>query len=248
MAENPQETDKKRSWKDRLKDMGILEDSPVQSTTPSKSTIQTANTKSSAPTNFTTPSPVITAPISSIGGRMINPEKEEKAFQHFLNLLDKANLPGPDFFEFYNALKENIKALGSSITDEKMLYVMVYNSLKGMGLKPDVLHSSGEQYVALLKEQFDLFNSENQKVIDNVVGARQKKVDSHNLAIQQKQEQIQKLQEEIVAHNTDIQNIHAEIQNETGNIEETRIAFESAFNKINNDFTQVTSKAKMFIQ
>ena len=179
---------------------------------------------------------------------MVNQEKEEKAFMHFLNLLDKANLPGPDFFEFYNALKENVKILGGSITDEKMLYLMVYNSLKGMGLKAEILHTSGEQYVSLLKEQYDLFNSENQNIIDNAVGARQKKIDLHNQAIQEKQAQIQKLQEEIVAHNTDIQNIHIEIQNETGNIEETRIAFESAFNRINTDCTQVKSKAKMYIQ
>ena len=69
-------------------------------------------------------------------------EKENKAITYFLNLLGEANLPGPDFYEFYTALNDNKAALGNTVTDEKMIYSMVYNTLKGMGLKKEILESS----------------------------------------------------------------------------------------------------------
>jgi len=236
----------KKGWADKLKDWAFE----------AEESKNTSKTQPSRPT----PSPFIgntQAPVTStgivqptvamnVGIGMVNPEKELRAMEHFMKLLDKANLPGPDFFEFYHALRENIKTMGGAIPEDK-LYLMVFNSLKGMGLESNILISSSEQYVSLLKEHFDKFANENQRISNDTVGSRQKKIETLNTAIQQKVEQIKKLQDEIAAHNTDIGIVQGEIQTETTNIEETRVAMESAYNKIHNEFSQVGAKCKAYI-
>lgn len=240
---------KKKGWFDGIKDWAFVPEGENTST----------NTKSTVKTSATNPNPISTpvtpgvmpqvnmSVASSVG--MVNPEKELRAMEYFMKLLDKANLPGPDFFEFYGALRKAIQKKGNIITSEieKEIYVNTFDALNTVGLESNVLFSSCEQYVALLKEHFDKFSEENKKVITEAVGVRQKKIENLNTSILQKTEQIKKLQEEILAHNTDITAIQTEIHSETGNIEETRVAMESAFNKIHTEFSQVGNKCKSYI-
>lgn len=240
-------TQEKKGWLSGLKDWAFVPENETQAQPEKNNPVKRpAPSNYSGPMQMPTSSPIGTT-IPTMGVAMLNPAKELKAMEHYMELLDKANLPGPDFFEFYNALRENIKAMGGAITDEKVIYTLVFNTLKGMGLQANVLISSGEQYVALLKEHYDKFTKENERIISESVGSRQKKIETLNVAIQQKLEQIKKLQEEIAAHNTDIGAVQSEIQNETKNIEETRLAMESAYNKIHTEFSNVGAKCKAYI-
>ncbi len=244
MAESPKNTEK-RSWKDKMKDWGLIEESQSVVNQPTTSSYKKASVSPNIQQN-TSPAPVKIAPALTITGS-VNQEKEQKALDYFFNLLDKANLPGPDFFEFYHALKENITTMGATSFDDRMLYNMVFNTLKGMGLKIDTLHSSCKQYIDLLKQHFDSFAADNQKVLEATVSGRQQKINDLNTSIEQKRSQIEKLQQEMVAATSQISIITGEIQKETQNIEETRVAFESAYSKINSEITQVGDKCKEYL-
>lgn len=237
---------KKGKWSDSLVNWGLIEpDKP--------------NAGGSAKTNplplskpFTVPassSPIMTNQPTYGGTTMhfVNPEKEKKAFEYFLKLLDKANIPGPDFFEFYNALNESMRTMGTAITDEKVMYTIVFNSLKGMGLKVEILHSSAEQYIELLNDHFNKFNDENKFKLSEVISNRNKKIETLNNNIQQKMEQIKKLQEEVALHSTEINTVKAEIVTETNIVEEARVAFESAYIKMSTELSQIGTKCKQYI-
>lgn len=242
---------KKKGWLDGIKDWAFVSETEKapENTNSNIKSLSTGINTSPIPVSAT---PGITPQVNmgvTSSVTMINPEKEIKAMEYFMKLLDKANLPGPDFFEFYGALRKAIQKKGNIINSEieKEIYVNTFDALNTVGLESNVLFSSCEQYVALLKEHFDKFSEENKKVITEAVGVRQKKIENLNTSILQKTEQIKRLQGEILAHNTDITAIQTEIHSETGNIEETRVAMESAFNKIHTEFSQVGNKCKSYI-
>ncbi len=238
------ENKKKGKWSETFVNWGLLE---VDTPKIGSSTVNPfPNQQTSTPT---VSNPVVNTPMFT-GGAIIpfvNPEKEKKAFEYFLKLLDKANIPGPDFFEFYNALNDNIKSMGGAITDEKMLYNIVFNTLKASGLKVEILHSSAEQYVGLLTEHFNKFNDENKQKLNEVISNRNKIIESLNNDIAQKLEQIKKLQEDVALHYSEINTVKAEIVTETNVVEEARVSFESAYTKMSNELAQIGSKCKQYI-
>ncbi len=233
---------KKGKWSETLVNWGLVEpDKPK----PGSSTVNPfPNQQMNTPA---VPNPVTPIFTGGVTIPFVNPEKEKKAFEYFLKLLDKANIPGPDFFEFYNALNESMKTMGSSITDEKMLYNIVFNTLKASGLKVEILHSSAEQYVGLLTDHFNKFKDENKQKLEEIISVRNKKIETLNNDIQQKLEHIKKLQEEIALHQTEINTVNAEIVTETNIIEEARVSFESAYNKMSNELAQIGAKCKQYI-
>ncbi len=96
---------------------------------------------------------------------------DKKFTEHFVNLLEKANLPGPDYFEYKQAL-QSMEGLG--LGEEKQ-FQAAWASFKAMGGAKDttVLRTSADQYLTILVKDRESFLKDVEKAIKERVGALQ---------------------------------------------------------------------------
>lgn len=121
----------------------------------------------------------------------ISAEDMAKFEQHFDELFEKANLPGPDYFEFskmciaMNALNDDVK------------FATAFSGLQVQGLTKEKLLESAKFYIKIIDEDSVKFNSAiDTKLLTEAKTKRQLATDKIN-QIQQKVEDIKKLQKEI---------------------------------------------------
>lgn len=216
--------------------------------------INTDNNPTPIPSTVTKPTiqfpksqPVISNQPPNENFGIVSKDKEEKATKYFTDLLDQANLPGPDFFEYLKALKQNKEALGSSITDESIIYKMVFTTLQTSGLKMEVLESSSAEYLKLLDQHYSDFSENNNKVVEQKVGLKEKRINELNTAITSKLAEIKTLNDDILLAKDEIIAVGNEIIIEKSKIEETVTAFKSAYNKTKNEIIEVVEKCKSFL-
>lgn len=134
----------------------------------------------------------------------------EKFKNYFRELYEKANLPGPDFYEFSNMTE----AMGSIIPDD----VKYPSVLAGFGgaLTKDKLLSSAGQYLDVIGKDVSDFEQSWQAAVKS-------KVEDRRTQIARKAEDIQKMQEEIARLNNEIAELNRQAQEE-----EARLASEKA--------------------
>jgi hypothetical protein len=109
---------------------------------------------------------------------------DRKFVEHFVNLLEKANLPGPDYFEYKQAL-QSMEGLG--LGEEKQ-FQAAWASFKAMGGAKDtaVLKTSADQYLGMLGKDRDSFLKDVEKAVKERVGALQdehKKLEDTNMRL-----------------------------------------------------------------
>lgn len=89
-----------------------------------------------------------------------------KDYGKYLNgVMEKANLPGPDFFEF----SKTLEGYEGQPIGEQSKYELAYAAFKTMGVTPEKLVSTANQYIGeITKEELDYahFHSEEQKGIE----------------------------------------------------------------------------------
>lgn len=185
----------------------------------------------------------VTTVITSIP---VDNEKEKKVIENLLELLNQANLPGPDFYEFYIALKEMQKT-GVAL-DEAMLYRTVYTTLKITGLTKEKLIQSGNQYVAILNQHMNEFEQSHKQTVNSKVGSKVAEKDAIDKTVSEKKAMIESLNQEIVSLATKKAQLEVDIQKETENIESTKNAFMSGFNKLTGELSGNIQKINSFIQ
>lgn len=235
-----EKSEKKGGLRGFMKNAGLWED---KEEAPVKVVLPTPSPVSKTPNSPTLTVSATIHPNESNG--FVNPEIEANAIKYFNNLMESANLPGPDFWEFFNALKTNMASFGSSITDERVLYNMVFNTMASVGLKFDVLISSHKQYDNLLLQKYNAFLEENKKLMQSAVGDNNKIIESIKVANVNRKKQIEQLQKDIEQDELKMTQIQEEIHSETQNIEDSKVAFSSAFNKVKTDFDQTIEKVKI---
>ena len=141
-----------------------------------------------------------------------------------------------------------MQALGNSISDEKVIYIMVFNTLKGMGLKFETITNSNQQYVQILNDKYQAFLTENDKLLKTTIGSRQQKITDIANDNALKKKEIQDLQKQIEDNDTLAEKISQEIHNESSNIEEAKSAFNSAYSKISSEFISIGNKCKQYLK
>lgn len=195
--------------------------------------------------NTAVATPVI--PASTVATSIpVDSEKERKVIDNLLQLLDQANLPGPDFYEFYVALKEMQKS-GVAL-DEATLYRTVYTTLKITGLTKDKLVQSCNQYLSILNDHMKEFESNHQQTVNSKVGSKVSEKEAIDKSVSEKKAQIEALNQEIVALATKKAQLEVDIQKETENIESTKKAFMSGFNKLTGELSGNVQKINGYIQ
>lgn len=171
---------------------------------------------------------------------------DKKFVEHFVNLLEKANLPGPDYFEYKQAL-QSMEGLG--LGEEKQ-FQAAWASFKAMGGAKDtaVLKTSADQYLGILSKDRDSFLKDVERAIRERVGALQdehKKLEETNAAYAQ---QIIDLQKKIDDNKNRISQISGEVSEQTAKINTNKESFEVTYLSFVDQIQSDLAKINQYLQ
>ncbi len=184
--------------------------------TASKPTAEAPKVEPIAPRPVPVPSPV--------GAATVDP----KFVEHFAELLEKANLPGPDYFEFKQALK-GMQGLGLS---EEKQFQASWASFKAMAsgiTDPSVLTNSANHYGNVLNKDRESFLKDVEAAVDDRIGSLKQESKQVEEATKTYAQQILELQKKIDSNNDRLEKINGEIQEQTEKINVSRGSFDLTY-------------------
>jgi Domain of unknown function (DUF4047) len=159
--------------------------------------------------------------------------------KYFDRLFDQANLPGPDYFEFYKMMD----TLEAHIHDEKARLSATFASLSIQGLTKDTLVDSANKYKVIIeKDKVNFENALNEK-LKSEVGQRQREIQEMEKKIAVNSEQIQKLTKEITESQGLIGTLKAKAAEEENKLKSNnngyQLASQAIINKITADIQKI---------
>lgn len=178
--------------------------------------------------------PTFTNVTSSIGS-----EELDKFEKYFEQLFDKANMPGPDYFEFWKMME----TLEAHIPDERARITATFAALSVQGLNKQTLVDTANKYIQIIQndgQQFD--KALNDKVKLEVNSRQQKLTDSEEL-IASHSATIQKLTQEIGEAQALIGQLKTEVIEEENKVRRNsngyNVACDAMLKKISTDITKI---------
>jgi flagellar motility protein MotE (MotC chaperone) len=187
--------------------------------------------------------PAMAATVPNVAGTA---NVDRKFVEHFVDLLEKANLPGPDYFEYKQALQS---MEGLSLGEEKQ-FQAAWASFKALGGVKDtsILQTSADQYLGILDKDRVSFLKDVEKAIKDRVGALQdehKKLEDSNIALTQQIADIQKKMDE---NKNRLGQISGEITEQSSKINANKDSFEITYmsfvDQIKSDLTKINQYLK----
>ncbi|MFN0014007.1 MAG: hypothetical protein ACKVU2_05610 [Saprospiraceae bacterium] len=158
--------------------------------------------------------------------------------QHFAQLFEKANLPGPDYFEFWKTMD----TLEAHIPDEAARMKAVFASLKIQGLNKKTLIGTAGQYREAVMADKASFEAAVQKKSEAEIAGRQAETKKIEKEREEKQRMIETLRQEIEASAVRLATLQEEINAEQRKIEVAQRGYLAACNamvsKIDADIEQ----------
>lgn len=174
-------------------------------------------------------------PINSPGNQ-VEAGKFEKYFDR---LFDQANLPGPDYFEFYKMME----TLEVHIQDEKARLSATFASLSIQGLTKDTLVDSANKYKAIIEKDKANFETAFKEKLSLEVGQKQREIQEMEQKMAINAEQIQKLTKEITHAQGLIGSLKAKAADEENKLKSNnngyQLASQAIINKINADIQKI---------
>ncbi|MCS6928463.1 MAG: Atg14 domain-containing protein [Saprospiraceae bacterium] len=163
----------------------------------------------------------------------------DKYERHFQQLFENANLPGPDYFEFW----QTMEALEAHVPDEGTRMKAAFASLQVQGLdKAKLLHTAVQYRDILLQDKVN-FEAAAQQKIQLEIGGRQSEWQTLKQQNDERLRQIAQLQQEIAASEKRMEQLQREIEQEKSKIEQVQrgyiAACEAMIAKINNDIQRL---------
>lgn len=124
----------------------------------------------------------------------VNTSNEDsiKFKEHFIKLFNESNLPGPDYYEFSQAIHNSNNQM-----PEQMAYPTIFSTLKTMGLNKTNLVTSVDEYLKILEKDQISFNGQIQQKRVELIEKKSKEIESLNLEITSTNQQISALQDKI---------------------------------------------------
>ncbi|MBT1708309.1 hypothetical protein KK062_08740 [Fulvivirgaceae bacterium PWU5] len=169
----------------------------------------------------------------------LNEETFEKFEQHFEKLFDQANLPGPDYYEFWKMME----TLEVHIKDERARIAATYASLAIQGLTKAKLMETAEKYKTLIEQDQSSFEKAAREKGDHAISQQQQQVKQLEETIVQHSEAIRKLTQEITESQAAMKVLQDSIADEQQKLETNKqgyaLACEAMLRKINNDITKI---------
>ncbi len=169
-------------------------------------------------------------------------EVDRKFVDHFAELLEKANLPGPDYFEFKQALK-SMEGLG--LNEEKQFQAS-WASFKAMAAgvtDTSVLTSSANHYGNVLNKDRENFLKDVEKANDDRIGSLKQESKKLQEDTKTYAQHIMDLKKKIDASNDRLEKINDEIEEQTDKINTNRdsfdLTYQSMVDQINADVEKI---------
>ncbi|HEY8936200.1 MAG TPA: hypothetical protein VIM65_13300 [Cyclobacteriaceae bacterium] len=194
------------------------ENSPAQKSSSS-------NTSPSAKTEFTS--------------QGMNAEELDKFEKHFEKMFEQANLPGPDYYEFWKMME----TLEAHIKDEKARISATFASLAIQGLTKQTLVESAAKYKELISQDKAKFEKLASDKGDKDIGIKKKELQSLEELIVKHSEMIQRLTKEITDSQISIGKLKAAISEEESKLARNKqgysMASEAMMRKITDDINKI---------
>ncbi|GAB3699338.1 hypothetical protein GCM10027592_25300 [Spirosoma flavus] len=171
---------------------------------------------------------------------------DSKFAEHFATVLAQNNPPGPDYFEF----REALRSLGNLGLPEDKQYQAAWASFKALGGGNDVakLTNTANGYIAALNKDREAFGKSVEAALNERVGGlqnEQKKLQSDNETLAK---QLIDIQKQIDANNTRLANIGGEITEQSGKITQNQQNYDTTFThfteQIKGDIAKMTEFLK----
>lgn len=124
---------------------------------------------------------------------------DPKIKQHFTELMDKANIPGPDYYEFNKAVSS------LSGLPEAQAYQSVYSGFKVMGVTKEKLIASIDTYVGIIKGNGADFQKQVDAKTAQEVTSKRNKILENNNKMTELSKQIEALRNECLELNNQAQ-------------------------------------------
>jgi hypothetical protein len=171
---------------------------------------------------------------------------DAKFAEHFANVLAKNNLPGPDYFEFREALR-SLSALGLG---EDQQYQAAWASFKALGGAADVTHLTGtaNQYLAILGKDREAFGQSVEAAIAERVGGLQREQQQLQADTESLTRQLAEIQQKLAANQTRLAAIGGEVAEQSGKLNQNRQNYEVTYGhftgQIRDDLAKITRYLK----
>jgi uncharacterized coiled-coil protein SlyX len=177
-----------------------------------------------------------TAPTTKTPEIQAEAEKFEKYFD---DLFDKANLPGPDYFEFYKMMD----TLEAHIPDEKARLSATFASLSIQGLTKEKLINTATQYKTLIENDQRNFEMAVNDKLKTDVGTKNTNIAELEAKIRANSELIQKLTKEITESQVQMEKQREEVKVMEDKLKKNKdgyqFACEAVITKINTDIVKI---------
>jgi hypothetical protein len=163
----------------------------------------------------TTPTPTPTFK-SQASSHVFNASEIDKFEKHFEKMFEQANLPGPDYYEFWRMMD----TLEAHIPDEKARISATFASLSIQGLTKDKLIETANQYKNLVQTDKANFEKVANEKGEKEIGQKKVQVKAMEEKIAQHAEMIKKLTKEITESQHTIVKLKSDIteeENKLGN-------------------------------
>jgi FtsZ-binding cell division protein ZapB len=194
------------------------------------STATGANPPAPAPT-MGNPPPPLPGPTSpkpaASAAAATSPALDTKFAEHFAQVLAKNNPPGPDYFEFREALR-GLSDLG---LPEAQRYQAAWASFKAMGGPPDraALLTTAQQYLNALRADRAAFQQSAASAATERVGAlqaEQQRLRAENEALTR---QLAELQARLTANSERLRTLDGETAAQAARLDERRSAYDTTY-------------------
>ncbi len=171
----------------------------------------------------------------------LNHSEAEKFEKYFDNLFDKANFPGPDYYEFYKTME----TLEAHIPDEKARVSATFASLSIQGLTKQKLLDTAAQYKLIIEQDHVNFENALNAKSRTELGDRKNQLQSLEQKIASNAELIQKLNKEMAEANIQIGQVKNEILEQENKLSRNKngyqVACQAVLNKISSDVQKIQS-------
>ncbi|MEO8149653.1 MAG: hypothetical protein ABI723_18590 [Bacteroidia bacterium] len=168
-----------------------------------------------------------------------NHAEAEKFENYFDALFEKANLPGPDYFEF----SKTMELLEMHIADESARISATFASLSIQGLTKNILIDTANKYKEIIERDHQNFDNALNEKLKSDVGQRQNQLEALDKKIKTNSDQIQKLTKEISEAQITIERLKAEVTEQenklTRNKNGYQVACRALLNKISTDIQKI---------
>jgi len=152
----------------------------------------------------------------------------EKFERYFDKLFDQANLPGPDYFEFYKMME----TLEAHIKDENARISATFAALSIQGLTKQKLVESASIYKGIIEKDKASFEVALQEKLKSDVIDRRNKLTELQNKITANSEQIQKLTKEITEAQIVMEKLKSEIVEEENKLSKNSKGYQRASHAI----------------